>query len=72
MSEEKKYDSFNEMIINASKLLFENECYKRGRPLQYAVLSSEQIENLKSGKSKMEISTGTIPLVTKEMLEEDE
>ena len=72
MSEEKKYNSFNEMMINASKLLFENECYKRSRPLQYAVLSSEQIENLKSGKSKMEISTGTIPLVTKEMLEEDE
>lgn len=72
MNEEKKYDSFNEMIMDASKLLFENEYYRRGRPLQYAVLSSEQIENLKSGKSKMEISTGTIPLVTKEMLEEDE
>lgn len=72
MNEEKKYDSFYDMMMDASKSLFENECYKRGRPLQYAVLSSEQIENLKSGKSKMEISTGTIPLVTKEMLEEDE
>lgn len=72
MSEEKKYNSFNEMIMDASKSILENECFTRGQPLQYAILSSEQIENLKSGKSKMEISTGTIPLVTKEMLEEDE
>lgn len=69
MGEENLID---EMIMNASKSLFENECFTRGRPLQYAILSSEQIENLKNGKSKMEISTGTIPLVTKEMLEENE
>ena len=58
-----------EYIMNAGKQLYEDT--KDGF-VQYTVLSSKQIERLRSGESEFEIGTGTCPIITRKQFLEEE
>ena len=61
--------TLNEQIINAAKQFFNDT---KGGPCQYTVLSSKQIERLRSGESEFEIGTGTCPIITRKQFLEEE